>query len=80
MVLKNKLKRLRNAFYTSFFHVNRKGLKTQFGKNVLLKNCCVRRNGGGAIFCLLKKVQCLLTASFSFSAIITVLSFIKMHD
>lgn len=50
MVLKNKLKRLRNAFYTSFFHVNRKGLKTQFGKNVLLKNCCVRRNGGGGQF------------------------------
>ena len=52
MTIKNKLKIFRKAFYTSLFLLNKKGLKIQLGKNVLLKNCSVRRNGGGEFsFC-----------------------------
>lgn len=47
MVLKNKLKRLRNAFYTALFQINKKGLKVHLGQNVLIRGCSVRRNGGG---------------------------------
>lgn len=47
MVLKNKLKRLRNAFYTALFQINKKGLKVHLGQNVLIRGCSVHRNGGG---------------------------------
>lgn len=47
MVLKNKLKRLRNAFYTTLFQINKKGLKLHLGQNVLIRGCSVHRNGGG---------------------------------
>lgn len=47
MTLKNKLKRLRNAFYTTLFQINKKGLKLHLGQNVLIRGCSVHRNGGG---------------------------------
>lgn len=47
MTLKNKLKRLRNAFYTSLFQINKKGLKMHLDKNILIRGCYILRNGGG---------------------------------
>lgn len=45
--LKNILKRLRNAFYTSLFQINKKGLKMHLDKNILIRGCSILRNGGG---------------------------------
>lgn len=47
MTLKNKLKRLRNALYTSLFQINKKGLKMHLDKNILIRGCSILRNGGG---------------------------------
>ncbi len=47
ITLRRQLKRLRNTFYTSLFKINKKGLKTHFDKNILIRGCSVRRNGGG---------------------------------
>lgn len=48
-MLYNILRKLRNAFYTSITLLRKKGIRTEIGRNVLLRGCSVSRNGGGNI-------------------------------
>jgi len=42
---------MRNAFYTSLFRINKKGLNLAFGSEVMLRACSVTQNGGGEYCC-----------------------------
>lgn len=47
--IKHILKRFLNTFYTTLFLVNKKGLRINLGKNVLLKDCSTPVMGGNSL-------------------------------
>ena len=51
MQLKSRLRKLRNAFYTSLFLLRKKGISIVKGRDVLLRDCSVSKNGGGQFYC-----------------------------